>query len=431
MKAGILQQLIKMAGMVFCSALLGTALLVLVFCIPTGRIRDHVASSVDSVLRNDDAVPDNAYLQYVFQNKEGYTDSIMVQYAFEKIPGKNAFEHAMWAYHYDLEEGIWAAEESLRAVLDGADTSRMHLREYSRYWHGYLVYLKPLLLVFSWSGLVVFGIVLQILMLAALIIAAIRHCHPEVAAVVAAGFAFMKPSLVMVSVDMSVCWIITLAALLFLLCRGDWLERHGAFPFFFLAVGILTSYFDFLTYPVVTCAYPLCVYFLMHEEDRVLEGLKRLTGYCASWGIGYAGMWSMKWLIADVTLHTGTIKDALWNVIGRTEAIGGRPRFNGGFYVIGLNLQEYDKMIYPIAASVLALLALVFLVWACIKTSVKETLRGAAPYVVSFFIPFAWIIAVQHHSALHARFTFRILSIAVLAACCIGAHGLRRLAKSG
>ena len=123
------------------SALMGTLLLVLVFCIPTGIIRQHVGQSVDRMLVSGDALPDNAFLRHIIKNKESYTDSIIVQYAFEKIPGRNAFEHAMWAWHHDLEDEIWAAEDSLRAVLNGADTSGMYLREYSRYWHGYLLYI--------------------------------------------------------------------------------------------------------------------------------------------------------------------------------------------------------------------------------------------------------------------------------------------------
>ena len=67
-------------------------------------------------------------------------------------------------------------------------------------------------------------------------------------------------------------------------------------------------------------------------------------------------MWAAKWVIADLTLHTGTIKDAIWSIIGRTEAIGGRPRMNGGFYVIGLNLHEYPVYM-GIAAGILAAVA--------------------------------------------------------------------------
>ena len=42
----------------------------------------------------------------------------------------------------------------------------------------------------------------------------------------------------------------------------------------------------------------------------------------------------------------------------------------------------------------------------------KEIFAQLVPVVLTAAIPFVWIIAVQHHSALHARFTFRILSVA-------------------
>lgn len=420
MKADLKRVLIHMIVILAGSALLGTLLLTLVFCIPTERIKGHVAESVDRVLCGEQP-DDNAFLEHIRQHKESYTDSIIVQYAFEKIPGKNAFEHAMWAWHYDLEEEIWAAEDSLRAVLAGADTSEMHLREYSRYWHGYLLYIKPLLLLISWEQLVWLELVLELILLAAVVVTAFRKKCPGVAVAVAAGLVFMKPELMMVSLTMSVCLIIMLTAVLVLLLRGEWLREKGYFPEFFLCIGILTAYFDFLTYPVATLGFPLCVYFLISERERMFPAVRRIVGYSFCWGVGYAGMWASKWVIADVTLGTGTIKDALWNVLGRTEAIGGRPRLNGGRYVISLNFQEYDSRLYAIAAGVLALLALGALVWALSRQlPVKLILETVLPFLVIAAIPFAWIVVVQHHSALHARFTFRILGVAAMALCCMG-----------
>lgn len=420
MKADWKRVLIHMVMLLAGSALLGTALLTLVFCIPTARIKAHVAESADRVIGGGQPT-DSAFKQYIGQHKESYTDSIIVQYAFEKIAGKNAYEHAMWAWHYDLEEEIWAAEDSLRAVLAGTEPSEMHLREYSRYWHGYLLYVKPLLLLISWEQLVWLEFVLELVLLAAVAVLAFRKKCPGVAAAVAAGLLFMKPELMMASLTMSVCLIIMLAAVIFLLVRGEWLREKGYFPEFFLCIGILTAYFDFLTYPVATLGFPLCVYFLISERERVFPAVRRIVGYSFSWGVGYAGMWASKWVIADVTLGTGTIRDALWNVLGRTEAIGGRPRLNGGRYVISLNFQEYDSRFYAIAAGVLALAALLALVWALYrKLPVRLLLETMLPYVIIAAIPFAWIVVVQHHSALHARFTFRILGVAAMALCCMG-----------
>lgn len=402
------------------SALLGTLLLVLVFCIPTGRIKENVQKSVDRVLISSEEFEDKPFLQHVIQNKESYTDSIMVQYAFEKIPDKNVYEHAMWAYHYDLEEDIWAAEDSLRAVLDGADASQMHLREYSRYWHGYLVYLKPLLLLFSWEQLVWIEMGLHIVLLVAVAVLSIKKKVPGTMLAIVAGLAFMKPELMMVSLTMSVSLLITLVALIVQMKKGDWLAEKGWYPEFFLCIGILTSYLDFLTYPVVTLGLPLGIWFLAAEREKIWTAVKRIVGYSFCWGVGYAGMWASKWVIADLTLQTGTIRDAVWNVIGRTEAIGGRPRMNGGFYVLSLNLQEYGSSIYPIMAGILLVLAVASIVRAfCAKVPAKTILETIIPFIIIGIIPFAWIIVVQHHSALHARFTFRILGVAAFALACL------------
>lgn len=440
MKIRFGKMLRNMAVMLLGSALLGTLLLVLVFCLPVEGMGRHVAASVGDMLKEPDAVLDNGLSGYIQTKRESYTDAIMVQNAIERIPGKSVFEHAMWMYHNDLEEEFWTPEDSLKAFCSGQDTGSMYLHEYSRYWHGYLLYLKPLLCLFSWKQISAMGVALQLLLMAAMVWLAVRKGQSGVAVAVVTGFLFMKPLLVLVSLTMTVCWVITLAALIFMLLRNDRLQEKNWYPEFFLAVGILTSYFDFLTYPAVTLGFPLCAFFLINSstggspEGRrrrksLAETVLRIIGFSACWGIGYAGMWAMKWVIADLTLHTGTIKDALWSIIGRTESIGGRPRFNGGFYVIGLNLQEYDYVIYPILAAVIALVSLALTVAACRKTGTGTVLAGLVPYMIAFCIPFVWIIAVQHHSALHARFTFRIISVAVLAVVCMGIQAFEMMTR--
>lgn len=68
-----------------------------------------------------------------------------------------------------------------------------------------------------------------------------------------------------------------------------------------------------------------------------------------------------------------------------------------------------------VAAGILAVAAVGLLLMVVIKRQWKEQYAQLLPIVIVAAIPFAWIIAVQHHSALHARFTFRILSVAAAA----------------
>ncbi len=69
MKENLARILKHMVILLVGSALTGTLLLVLVFCIPTGIIQKHVAESVDTMIPGEE-LPSNAFLRHIWQNKE-------------------------------------------------------------------------------------------------------------------------------------------------------------------------------------------------------------------------------------------------------------------------------------------------------------------------------------------------------------------------
>ena len=403
------------------SVVLGVLLLTLVFCIPTDSVKRHVYSSADRIFVDLSEESGMSLRRYIMEYREIFTDAIMVQNAFEKIQGKNPYEHAMWVYHLDLDENVWTPEATLKYLSENGDSSIMFLHQYSRYWHGYLVYLKPLLMLFSWEQVLWLGAGLQTILTLVLFVTACRVKHPEVGIAVVIGLLFMKPALMLSSLAMSICWPITLAALFLILLRHDRLEKKEHYPEFFFMIGIVVAYFDFLTYPIVTLGFPLCAFFLMNREEKLKRNVGRTIIYSGCWALGYVSMWASKWILADLTLQSGTIKSAFSSILGWTEAIGGRPRISGGLYVIMLNLQEYKFWIYPVLAGVLVLFDIVAFVRASRRVSIKRAAVCSVPYLLTACLPFVWYIVVQHHSGLHIAFTFRIISVAALA---LGAAGL-------
>ncbi len=429
MKQQIIRWIKNACILILGSALLGILALTLVFALPSDRVKENVFSDVDVMMTKEE--PESDFLQYVFKNKESFTDAIMVQNALEDIEGKSAYEHAIWAYHRDLgEDVVWTPLETLPALKEGADPSQMYLRTYARYWHGYLAYLKPLLSIFSWQTVVILGIAVQLLLLGAVIAVAVKKKQIAIAVTLGVGMLFMKPILVHVSLTMSICWVITLLALLVQMWKHQWLTEKKLYAEFFLFVGVLTSYFDFLTYPLLTLGFPICAYYLMSREKNLKEKMGHLIANTIGWGIGYIGMWAMKWIISDLTLQTGTIRDAVWNVIGRTEAIGGRPRFNGAFYVMGINLKEYSLPIYSVMAIALGIVVVVLVALAWRRAGWKKMVFFLIPLLVVAISPFVWITVVQHHCALHSRFTFRIIAVTAMALSCIGAECVRILKEN-
>ena len=122
------------AAVLAISAVVGTMLLILVFLLPVGPMRRNVEKSVGDMLKTGDEIPEDAFSKYLWKNRETYTDAIMVQNAIERLPDKNAYEHAMWMYHYDLEEDVWTPEDSLKAFCESHENvNNMYLHIYARY----------------------------------------------------------------------------------------------------------------------------------------------------------------------------------------------------------------------------------------------------------------------------------------------------------
>lgn len=117
-KIAMAKKMRNFATILAISAVVGTMLLVLVFLLPVGPMRRNVEKSVGDMLKTGDEIPEDAFSKYLWKNRETYTDAIMVQNAIERLPDKNAYEHAMWMYHYDLEEDVWTPEDSLKAFVN-------------------------------------------------------------------------------------------------------------------------------------------------------------------------------------------------------------------------------------------------------------------------------------------------------------------------
>ena len=180
------------AAILAVSAVVGTILLVLVFLLPVGPMRKNVEKSVGDMLKTGDEIPEDAFSQYLWKNRETYTDAIMVQNAIERLSDKNAYEHAMWMYHYDLEEDVWTPEDSLKSFCESHENvNNMYLHIYARYWHGYLLYLKPLLLLFSWQHVVWLELAVQIALMIWVLVTAIQKQNAGVAVVTLGSFLFM------------------------------------------------------------------------------------------------------------------------------------------------------------------------------------------------------------------------------------------------
>lgn len=238
MKRTILKGALMLAG----GVLIGTLLMIAVYAIPAESVRENVRASVRTLA--DEGLRYEVIDGYHASRLDDFTDAIMLGNAV--LTTDNPVESAMTARRFAGGDPI----ATLTRYLDGEDVPT---ESYARYWHGYLVVLKPLLTVMNLNSIRVLNMYVQLaLVLLVAVWMARRGLSKQVAALFAA-YASLCPAAVMQSLQYSTAFYAAFGAMAVLLIADGRLNDS----LFFMAVGMLTSFVDFLTYPIATLGLPL------------------------------------------------------------------------------------------------------------------------------------------------------------------------------
>lgn len=399
------------AGLLLLSTFIGYGLLVLIFLIPgnSPKIVTHIKESLETF------ITESHYPQAItgieHSMLDNYTDGLMLNNAVYNGE-ENAFIKASKVYKYLYENQT--PMESLISLFSGnADYSK---NPYSRYWHGYLVILKPLLLFFNYSEIRLLNSGLQIILFA-LIICAFTYKKKKSYIL---PFVLCILSLIPVSVGLSLqysaVYYISLLAALGLLLFGDTLKEKQLLPEFFLFIGILVNYFDFFTYPLFALGFPLCVIFLLYDNLSLRETLKMFAGNCFSFGFGYSMMWLLKWMIGSLVTGDNVFKSALDKCAERTSTTA---------FDTTITIADTLKLNLGIFATKKMLLLMIAIVFALIccnlyrKVTVNRIINCILPYTAISLLPILWYMFASNHSYIHHNFTFRTFSVAIFAYLCM------------
>lgn len=397
--------LLLLAGTAF-----GLAALLLVHLLPVQPMQEHVYRSLEMIEKEFvDEVMIEGYKSTLTGN---FTDCLMLEHAVYKTESHSIWEQILHMYRSESceDEDHWWPGYSLNDYLE--KTPQPREVEYARYWHGYLVVLKPLLLLTSFNTLRLLNSALQLLLAGSVVMC---FCQKR-ASSLAIGFLLSLPFLFFVStyasLSLSICFYIMVVSLLIQLKYEAYIYKKGIYGEFFLIIGMATSYFDFLTYPLVTLVFPLCVY-LYFRNESMGRSVRKMVQHSVQWLVGYMGLWASKWILSDLFTNSSTISDAVNALQTRTYSAAGCSRIIGFFRVVKKNVQPYSNWCYVI----LTFVALVMLLSGIVKQGFKrENIQRFISYILLALYPLVWFFVTQNHSEQHWQFTCRILACSVFAA---------------
>lgn len=382
------------------AAVVGYFLLCIVYLVPQDKMWANATKS--STIFQREGIGGEMIADHEDSRLENLDDSIFIMTAIQE-KNQHFYEEAVLNEHYG-SEGLQSYE--VLAQLNGLN---LVSKSYERYWHGYLIFLKPLLMFFDFASIryIMMGIQLSLCMLIAMVIGHNGKSYFLFLVPFIGMWLFLNPLPLSISLQYNRIFLITLIEILLILIKPKVYSDTSKWPLHFLIVGILTSYFDFLTYPLITYGVPIALLLAIYGTSFKQEFIE-LVKTATSWIIGYVGMWSEKWIIASIVLKKNVIKQAIDEIFLWTA--------DSTSFDIDITSSAAIKrviMVRPLFLAIVVLFAFISLAIVLVKKR-SISVRNLALLLIAAG-PFAWYIAISNHTYAHWFFTFREMSVTIYA----------------
>lgn len=400
---------------VIISAVVGYIALILVYMLPVDQIRENVGDSLDVL--EQEGITHNVIEGYDTTRLDNYTEGLTFNSAifdsndsvFEKAASIHQYRYQDAQMYYDALFEYYSGNENY------------YVDEYARDWHGYLVFVKPALLLFYYSAIRMINLIIQLILVVLICIFIYRDekVRPYLVAFGVLLFFITAPMLFM-SMEYSALFYVILISVLYIMHDNSILKSEKGRSIFFALIGIAVAYVDVLTFPLLTFGIPMVFWYIKNGETKDTRNcVITFAENLLYWLTGYAGMWGMKWIIATVFTDKNIIKDAVLMVLYRMSSTSAESGEN-----ITISLGEVIRRNFGVYAHVpyiaVILIILLHVVYGLVKKRYAVNRNSLIFYGMIILMPFGWFVAVKNHSYIHYWMTYRNVALSLFALLCFG-----------
>lgn len=408
------------------TALICACLLFLSSLIPQAPLRDNCYES--ALYFSKEASFHNLVSGYFFSMQDNYADCILTQIIWQ-MDEKNPVISSLEAAYYS-EETQYVDASFLQAMDEGLKANT----EYVRYWHGSMVFLRPLFLAFN---IVQIRVILALAVAAEMAVvvflllkrekASRSGCLKTAAFCLIGALILVHAYLIAASVEYVTTFLVLGAVLIILLMRAK-KDKELRTEAFFASTGVVTCFVDFLTTETITFTIPMAVLLLIlyenHKLTSIKDGIKRIFTNGICWLGGYAGMFAAKWGISGLVFGKEALKGSLSHAAERvsgtvsddllTVSLTKSQQYFGALWQnIGCLFPIKEEMT---GRQVMLWLFLILLVVAAFfylfRTNEKHGTLFV-PLLLLALLPYARFLALSNHACRHYFFTYRAQLITV------------------
>ena len=336
--------------------------------------------------------------------------------AVKSIEAEGLYRNPVLAYAGRIPLDTITDETMLNKARGNSDISplRNAFSGYARYWHGYLVFLRPMLMFFNYGTiryLSLFAFTLLMFSIAALLIKKLGMLYT-----ILFGFVLCMSNYNIIPYSLqysSVFYVMLCAMLVIMLINQDLLQKKPWLACVFLAIGSITNFVDFLTAPLLTLGIPLTLCYIL-RKDKGDFSFKNNLHYIfigsIYWMAGYGFTWISKWFLSYF-IDSGDITESVFTAV-RFRILGNEQYPPDRIQMLKSNISS----MYPIVLIVIGFVIILVLLLLIRKhhKPINKILANS-PILCLCLFPYLWYIVLANHSEIHYWFTYRIQIITIFA----------------
>ena len=233
-KRKLISKILAVPLLLLVFGIVGYFLLAGVYLLPTDRMEKNMRESVD-IFYAEDNYPQ--FMEYKNSQLDNYTDGIML------LTASNRNHDNIWKAAINAER-YRTSDTPVETILDvyGEGMEDPDSTYYARYWHGYLVFLKPLLMLFGYGQIREIMMFVQ-LGLFAVVLVLLAKKDIKLTIPLFLMWIFLNPVATMMSLQFNTVLLITLLSMIAIIFIDDKYEIKNLYTWmiFFMVIGVVTS----------------------------------------------------------------------------------------------------------------------------------------------------------------------------------------------
>lgn len=335
----MIKRLLKYLGICLFSIFILCTVQNIVIRIPNKYIKDNIVESlkyydeqahIDSVANRGLFFGDSLSIHY-------YSDCITLNMIDNINSNKPFMSHVLMEYYYVSGNTMCDALHMTVNTDVEANT------EYSRYWHGSILFIKPLLIFMNVKTMkIILGIIFFTLI--AYLIYLILKKSPLLAVLFSLSLLSVMFYIVPMCFEYFFAFLIAIISSIIVMKNID---KDDKFYYkLFTIVGVLACFFDFLAYEVLTIMIPLFlkVYFDTYKSNEIdfRKEFWLILKCSLLWGVSYVLTFVLKWGLSVMVLGPSQ-----WLAIWNKAKVRIYDMPFSSFYIFGQGLTKIASMIFP------------------------------------------------------------------------------------